>query len=44
MIIDPWGDIIAMQPESEGIAIATIDSERLREIRTRLPALQHRVL
>ncbi len=44
MIVDPWGDIIAMQPENEGIAIATIDSERLREIRTRLPVLQHRVL
>ena len=44
MIIDPWGDIIAMQPENEGIALATIDTARIQAIRESLPALQHRVL
>ena len=44
MIIDPWGDIIAMQPENEGIALATIDKARIQAIRANLPALQHRVL
>ena len=44
MIIDPWGDIIAMQPENEGIALATIDKKRIQAIRESLPALQHRVL
>lgn len=44
MIIDPWGDIIAMQPENEGIALATIDKARIEAIRASLPALQHRVL
>ena len=44
MIIDPWGDIIAMQPENEGIALATINKARIQAIRSALPALQHRVL
>ena len=44
MIIDPWGNIIAMQPENEGIALATIDKARIQAIRESLPALQHRVL
>ena len=44
MIIDPWGNIIAMQPENEGIALATVDKARIQAIRASLPALQHRVL
>jgi predicted amidohydrolase len=43
-IVDPWGEILAELPEGEGLALATLDPERLRQVRTQLPALQHRRL
>lgn len=43
MIIDPWGEVIAMQPEGEAIIMAEIDLQRIRQIRGKLPALMHRV-
>ena len=36
MIVDPWGEIVAQREEGEGVVIAEIDSERLREVRRRL--------
>ncbi len=44
MIVDPWGQVLACLPEGEGLAVATIDSERLAAVRGQLPALQHRRL
>ncbi len=44
MIIDPWGDILSVVDEGEGIALATVDRARLAEVRRQLPALNHRVL
>ena len=44
MIIDPWGEILDILPEGEGIVIADLDAARLQSVRTRLPALQHRLL
>ena len=44
MIIDPWGDIIDVLPEGEGMVITQLDPNRLHSIRNRLPALQHRFL
>ena len=44
MIIDPWGEILAVLPEGEGIVIADLDATRLQSVRTRLPALKHRLL
>lgn len=44
MIIDPWGDIIAHAGTDPGIAVATIDPERIRQVRSQIPSLQHRVL
>ena len=43
MIIDPWGEILDVLPEGEGIVIADLDAARLQSVRTRLPALQHRM-
>ncbi|MDO4997016.1 MAG: carbon-nitrogen hydrolase family protein [Neisseria sp.] len=43
MIIDPWGDVLAVLPEGEGLIFADLDKTRLQSVRTRLPALQHRV-
>ncbi len=44
MIVDPWGDVIADAGERPGLAIATIDADRLSQVRSRLPALEHRRL
>ncbi|QEY23568.1 carbon-nitrogen hydrolase family protein [Neisseria animalis] len=44
MIIDPWGDVLAVLPEGEGVITAELDATRLQSVRTRLPALQHRIL
>eukprot|EP00039_Didymoeca_costata_P005769 m.84440 g.84440 ORF g.84440 m.84440 type:complete len:283 (+) comp12966_c0_seq3:176-1024(+) len=43
MIIDPWGEIVAeMDGVSKGIAVATIDFEKLAEVRRKMPVLHHR--
>ena len=42
-IVDPWGEVLAdAGRESEGFAIAAIDSARLAQVRRDLPALKHR--
>lgn len=42
MIVDPWGDVVALRPEGEGLVLGEIDSERIREVRASLPALLNR--
>ncbi|MDN4017015.1 carbon-nitrogen hydrolase family protein [Zwartia panacis] len=42
MLIDPWGDILEVLPEHEGIVSGTIEPGRLQEVRQSLPALSHR--
>ncbi|OSI09988.1 carbon-nitrogen hydrolase family protein [Neisseria zoodegmatis] len=44
MIIDPWGEVLDVLPEGEGMVIAELDAARLNSVRTRLPALSHRCL
>lgn len=44
MIVDPWGEVLAVRPEGEGVVIADIDAERQRQVRLQLPALAHRRL
>ncbi|ASK27796.1 carbon-nitrogen hydrolase family protein [Neisseria chenwenguii] len=44
MIIDPWGEVLAVLPEGEGVVVADLDASRLQSVRTRLPALAHRIL
>ncbi|MBV8046547.1 MAG: carbon-nitrogen hydrolase family protein [Paludibacterium sp.] len=44
MIIDPWGRILAEQAEGEGVVLAEIDANLIQSVRSRLPALAHRVL
>ncbi|MCE0493136.1 carbon-nitrogen hydrolase family protein [Vibrio salinus] len=43
MIIDPWGNILALQEEDNGVVIADMDIPALQRIRQQLPALQNRV-
>jgi nitrilase len=44
MLVDPWGEIKAVLPEGEGVVCGMVDTARIAEIRTSLPALTHRVL
>ena len=44
MVINPWGEIVDVLPEGEGVVIGEIDLEKMAEIRERLPALKHRKL
>jgi nitrilase len=44
IVIDPWGEVIARIDKGEGVAVAELDPARIAEIRTSLPALQHRRL
>ncbi|MBC7413581.1 MAG: carbon-nitrogen hydrolase family protein [Herminiimonas sp.] len=44
MLIDPWGDPVAVLGEGEGVVVGELDVEHLRAIRENLPALQHRRL
>ncbi|MEA2382788.1 MAG: deaminated glutathione amidase [Solirubrobacteraceae bacterium] len=42
MVVDPWGMILAARPEGDGVVVASLDRERLEEIRATLPALANR--
>ena len=44
MVIDPWGQVMAMQAEGPGVVLAEIDWEQLQRVRQQLPSLQHRKL
>jgi nitrilase len=44
MLIDPWGEIVAVLAEGEGVVAGDIDPARIAEVRENLPALRHRVL
>ena len=44
MIVDPWGDVLGVLPEGEGVVIAEVDRTRLAAVRAKLPALEHRRL
>jgi nitrilase len=44
MLIDPWGEILSVLPEGEGIVAGEMDRHRLQRVRESLPALGHRRL
>jgi nitrilase len=44
ILIDPWGEVLSVLPEHEGVVSGTIDPARLAEVRQSLPALTHRKL
>ena len=44
MLVDPWGEVMAVLPEGEGVVGGDIDPARLDTVRGNLPALRHRVL
>ena len=44
VLIDPWGQVLAQQAQEPGVVCGELDSARLAQCRSQLPALQHRVL
>ncbi|MGN1056080.1 MAG: carbon-nitrogen hydrolase family protein [Comamonas sp.] len=45
MVVDPWGEILTEQEQDgPGIGYAVLDLALLQQVRTRLPALEHRCL
>lgn len=44
MLIDPWGEILNKLPEGEGFIQGTLSKDKLKEVRSKLPALKHRKL
>jgi nitrilase len=44
MLIDPWGEVLSVLPEGEGVVLGDFDEAGLATVRSNLPALQHRVL
>ena len=42
MIVDPWGEVLGVLPEGEGVVLADVDARRIAAVRTQLPALEHR--
>jgi predicted amidohydrolase len=44
MLIDPWGEILSNLPEGEGFIQGTLSKDKLKEVRSKLPALKHRKL
>lgn len=41
MIVDPWGEVMAVRAEGEGVVLAEFDPERIATVRRQLPALGH---
>ena len=44
MIVGPWGEVLAMLAEGEGVVLAEVDAARRDAVRAQLPALRHRRL
>lgn len=44
MVIGPWGEVLAVQASGPGVVLADLSQARQQQVRSQLPALQHRVL
>ena len=42
MVVDPWGKVLAVLPEGEGVVMAEVELARIASVRSQLPALEHR--
>jgi nitrilase len=42
MVVDPWGKVLNVLPEGEGVVLADLDPARTASVRLQLPALEHR--
>ena len=42
LVVDPWGEVLLDMGEEVGVGFADIDLARISEVRSRIPALNHR--
>lgn len=42
MLIDPWGEVVALLEEGPGVVVGAVDPARIAAVRESLPALRHR--
>jgi deaminated glutathione amidase len=42
LVVDPWGEILLDMGEEHGVGFADIDLKRISDVRSRIPALNHR--
>jgi deaminated glutathione amidase len=42
LVIDPWGEVLLDMGEEPGVGFADIDLKRISDVRSRIPALNHR--
>ena len=42
LVVDPWGEVVLDMGEKKGVGFADIDLSRISEVRSRIPALNHR--
>jgi predicted amidohydrolase len=42
LVIDPWGDVLLDMGDEPGVGFADIDLKRISDVRSRIPALNHR--
>ncbi|MET3550288.1 carbon-nitrogen hydrolase family protein [Burkholderia sp. 567] len=44
MLVDPWGEIVAVRDEGASVVTGELDPQRIADVRQSLPAWRHRVL
>jgi len=42
LVVDPWGEVLLDMGDEPGVGFAEIDLSRISEVRSRIPALNHR--
>jgi deaminated glutathione amidase len=42
LVVDPWGEVLLDMGEESGVGFAEIDLKRISDVRSRIPALNHR--
>ena len=42
LVVDPWGEVLLDMGTDKGVGFADIDLKRISEVRSRIPALNHR--
>jgi len=42
LVVDPWGEVLLDMGEEPGVGFADIDLKRISDVRSRIPALNHR--
>jgi predicted amidohydrolase len=42
LVVDPWGEVLLDMGEEPGVGFADVDLKRISDVRSRIPALDHR--